>query len=712
MNRDISEIRSLKLKISNEIHKRKRQNDFSIVNQLIMKSLEVTLERLKKLLSALNTTKYDLVFIGQVGVGKTTAICHLFDLVSNPSLEKKTKDPKIKTSKVQELLPTGLGYTTTCQVIIKQSKKKTFIEIEPYDEESTKNLIQKFAEYAWFRAYPETSDECLSNPIPPELKRAIRNIVDLQLSKISGDEAELLAKKFNEGDFSDFLLKVLKRSALPLRTETILKCNIDDEKAWIRKTLSDISLGKLRTFSIPKMIHVFVSQDVINFKNYPKIKTLIDTRGMDVDGVRYDLDNHIRNQEDLICLLTDRFTVSPSKHVISLLSKYLGDKSKNLAEKVGLLVLFRHGEPENVIGSDGIVDIEEHGIKVRKRQIEEIFSSYNVSVPPDNMIFYNAFKDYTASRAGDLPDYAAIDQEKQRVLTKIGRIISSREASIAQRICRDMNKQFERIKSCHTLCHDEEPLINYAREKFESYRCLNLFPSTNGGLVFIDLCKSFHAVISPSVANKFGDCKSDSIGFYQEVETSFRVFFGKLLEENQKNVLRLTQSIKQKVPNSPILLPVMEAIEGDISSYYNNFVRELAQGLLDFLLYKDMTTQDPYSEPWSRVIVTLGRKGRFRSEVIKRRAHEIAAIEASLRIKAGRLWNGLVIDKVLYALGKSNVKPFSAKYHEKLELQKAKVLVMLESKNEHSSSLRRRLMMIERARERFCFIPTKKQNVT
>ncbi len=38
-------------------------------------------ERLSRVKQLLEIEKYDLAFIGKVGVGKTTAICHLFNLL-------------------------------------------------------------------------------------------------------------------------------------------------------------------------------------------------------------------------------------------------------------------------------------------------------------------------------------------------------------------------------------------------------------------------------------------------------------------------------------------------------------------------------------------------------------------------------------------------------------------------------------------------------
>src|SRR5690349_11237525 len=48
---------------------------------LVRRTLESRLERVVRIRKALAVEKFDLVFIGKVGTGKTTAICSLFGLL-------------------------------------------------------------------------------------------------------------------------------------------------------------------------------------------------------------------------------------------------------------------------------------------------------------------------------------------------------------------------------------------------------------------------------------------------------------------------------------------------------------------------------------------------------------------------------------------------------------------------------------------------------
>ena len=100
----------------------------NIYQHLRKSALESKLERLHNIEKALAIEKYALVFIGTIGVGKTTAICHLYNLMVS-SRWKMIIRRKV-AQKLQELLSTGSGRTTISEVIIKPSEVSR-IEIEP-----------------------------------------------------------------------------------------------------------------------------------------------------------------------------------------------------------------------------------------------------------------------------------------------------------------------------------------------------------------------------------------------------------------------------------------------------------------------------------------------------------------------------------------------------------------------------------------------------
>lgn len=170
-------------------------------------------ERLSRVRELLQIEKYDLAFIGKVGVGKTTAICHLFNLLIEENITHRIDNEILKIPSIKEILATGSGRTTICEVVIR-TNETTRLEIEPYPEQEVRELIETFCLYIWKKVYPnanevsdisahesEQSDDALagSDYLPAELKRAIRNLVALRevtREKTQVDQAADLAKQY------------------------------------------------------------------------------------------------------------------------------------------------------------------------------------------------------------------------------------------------------------------------------------------------------------------------------------------------------------------------------------------------------------------------------------------------------------------------------------------------------------------------------------
>ncbi len=125
------EITSLKQNLRREI---KKLSGASGINNLNSK-----LEKLEQIEKIFSIDKYKIVFIGTIGKVKNTAICHLFNLISDFKISKTIN------GKTKKLLSRGSGRTTICEVIIKASEK-IYTEIEPYTVDEIKNLIFDFCD--------------------------------------------------------------------------------------------------------------------------------------------------------------------------------------------------------------------------------------------------------------------------------------------------------------------------------------------------------------------------------------------------------------------------------------------------------------------------------------------------------------------------------------------------------------------------------------
>jgi hypothetical protein len=113
-------------------------NKENLRNYLLKRTLEGRLERVVRLRKALAVEKFDLVFIGKVGTGKTTAICSLFGLLGN---FERGKAPRTQI-RTEPLLSTGSGRSTICEVEIVRATQ-TAIEVEPLDGQEMHALLER-----------------------------------------------------------------------------------------------------------------------------------------------------------------------------------------------------------------------------------------------------------------------------------------------------------------------------------------------------------------------------------------------------------------------------------------------------------------------------------------------------------------------------------------------------------------------------------------
>ena len=100
-------------------------NKVGVLQTIKKNALKSKLQQVESIRKILEIDKYRLVFIGSIGAGKTTSICHLFNLLAEL--------PKGKSDKtgVSELMVTGAGGVTVCEVIFRATDEPhSIFEIE------------------------------------------------------------------------------------------------------------------------------------------------------------------------------------------------------------------------------------------------------------------------------------------------------------------------------------------------------------------------------------------------------------------------------------------------------------------------------------------------------------------------------------------------------------------------------------------------------
>jgi hypothetical protein len=199
----------------------------------------------EKLSRLLDTPRHRLVFIGQVAVGKTTAICHLVGLTADREKRKKSKSgAEMMVSVTEDLLATGAGFTTLCEVVVTPADRNRF-EIEPYPPQEVERTITEFCQAVWKRVYSDDDSGQKTGGVseqvnfPPELVRAVRNMVKLpEGARRDDDSAIRLAQQFTVDGFEQFRSQVLTKAKLESRTQTEFACpsNESDSRAWIKRS--------------------------------------------------------------------------------------------------------------------------------------------------------------------------------------------------------------------------------------------------------------------------------------------------------------------------------------------------------------------------------------------------------------------------------------------------------------------------------------------
>lgn len=351
---------------------------------------------LKRIKSAVNeideklSSQYSLVFIAEKGAGKTTVIDYFMDLIYE---KEKINDKTGKKYKViEDILETGSGATTTSEVELCQSLvKNTKIKIIPYSEEDIIDLLVSFSKIMFNNAHDIKDAEQLS--MASELIRACRNMTGLtENKKLREDYAKNLAMTYEVNQYNDYKIEVIKCANLEnrKRLEFVYERGTVSEKEWLKKVFRKINLVHIEDSPLPKKIIIELNKEIFDFSKLKRINKIIDTRGLEVGPAtdRSDIKGLFRDEQNSILLFVDKFN-SPSKSIIDLFDQYIYDKDMECIDRLGYIVNFRDGEPENVIDCSGIVESELDGISEKMNQVIEVFKENDINFRTSNIIYIN-----------------------------------------------------------------------------------------------------------------------------------------------------------------------------------------------------------------------------------------------------------------------------------------------------------------------------------
>lgn len=363
------------------------------LKSVFLRQVDLYEREIIRLADFLHSCDHQIAFIGCIGVGKSTAICKLDNLLK-PGENKLDKEI---------VLETGAGGITLCEVHITRGPRHG-LRVEPRTRDAIEKDVEDFGEYLFKATRAEVSSAKQSNDeegeilgISKEVVRAIRNMADLTEKrkeeggrKIRVDPAKELAAQYSSP--TELAIQILNRMALPRRTRRDLWYSQDSTKDpmhWLQQMFADVNNGRHPEVTLPARIEVIVPEAVFNSEELPL--KLIDTKGVDQTAEREDLECHFDDPRTLVVLCT-RFNDSPDIASQTLISRAKEAGVRDIEAKTVLLVLPRPDEALAVKHDSGAnVEDEAEGYELKKDQIDLRLSGLDASGLP--VVFFNAKED-------------------------------------------------------------------------------------------------------------------------------------------------------------------------------------------------------------------------------------------------------------------------------------------------------------------------------
>jgi transcriptional regulator with XRE-family HTH domain len=322
--------------------------------------------------------EHSIAFIGDIGVGKTTALSFVTGLVFQG-----------KGDKPESVFPTGSGRTTVCEVAIKIAPAYG-ISVESLTEEAIRELVSDLV----------TGLKTGKSGLSSEMERVIRNMSDLRRINVR-PKAGLEKAKAIDGlrdmvdataDLDQVITEVLTRMKLESRTEAqmILSESAEGSIEWLANNIAKINYGQHLSFSVPQRITVLLPLQALRYTPY--LLSVIDTKGVEGTTQRSDLKTQIDDPRTVV-VLCSKFADAPGSTPISIMRELIDSGSDALeSERICLLVLPREDEALKIVDDFGQNPVTaEEGYAVRESQIDQQFATENLPSLPVN--FYNVGAD-------------------------------------------------------------------------------------------------------------------------------------------------------------------------------------------------------------------------------------------------------------------------------------------------------------------------------
>ena len=339
-------------------------------------------------------TEYSVAFVGDIGVGKSTAICRALGL----------ETPDARKSAPTAVLEVGAGGITVCEVHIVEGAEYA-IRVEPLSEREIRREVREFC--IMLKEPPPASEDDDGDGVPTgtskEIGRAIRNMSGLTRNsqtvvdpdgrrrRETKDPAQELAEKAESVD--EFVVEMLALMKLDGRTRREIRytpaSSEVDPLAWLKERFSEINNGRAPEFSIPKRIEVVTPGRILGDKSMTV--SVIDTKGIDANSQRADIET-LFGEPNTVSMLCSPFTAMPSPSVQNLLARAEAGRYGQIEYSAAILGLPKHDEALAVRYDDGSpVEEAQEGYGLKQLDAEDRLTA--IRIPKVSVGFFNARED-------------------------------------------------------------------------------------------------------------------------------------------------------------------------------------------------------------------------------------------------------------------------------------------------------------------------------
>lgn len=283
---------------------------------------------------------HKIVYVGDIGVGKTTAACRQAGLVTDLTAAHDLKGM---------MLDTGGGRVTLCDVNVQRGDKFA-IHVNPLTDEEIYRLVEDLCHAIKEKHDGETPVKTSVDYRPPEeIERALRNMTKLTRPTRKLGEPPvadpITVIGIASSSLEEFKAEVASRLTLWGRTRRTIEfegTDPDEGRLWLKNTFTAINSGRHSDFSLPDKITVTVPFSLVS--GTPFNVTLIDTRGVDGSAVRPDLTNHLKDRR-AVTVLCSKWGSAPDTSLQELI-KHVSETEvdPSLVNRIAILVLPRSGD--------------------------------------------------------------------------------------------------------------------------------------------------------------------------------------------------------------------------------------------------------------------------------------------------------------------------------------------------------------------------------